>query len=146
MVFVIVQSMKKIVKILENDRDYVPACLAMATAFMMLKQAPKARQQLKRIAKMAFSQQSAAEFEKSWLLLADIYISNGKYDLAQDLCRRCLQYNKSCSKAWELLGTSPFCAACFSLCVADVIRALRVLIDPAAAIIDRNYYGEGSIL
>ena len=140
------RAMKKIVKILENDRDYVPACLAMATAFMMLKQAPKARQQLKRIAKMAFSQQSAAEFEKSWLLLADIYISNGKYDLAQDLCRRCLQYNKSCSKAWELLGTSPFCAACFSLCVADVIRALRVLIDPAAAIIDRNYYGEGSIL
>ena len=54
---------------------------------------------------MPFVQPSAAEFEKSWLLLADIYISNGKYDLAQDLCRRCLQYNKSCSKAWELLGT-----------------------------------------
>ena len=27
-----------------------------------------------------------------------------KFDLAQDLLKRCLNYNKSCSKAWELMG------------------------------------------
>jgi tetratricopeptide repeat protein 21B len=46
----------------------------------------------------------ADEFERSWLLLADIHIQGGKYDLAQELCQRCLKYNKSCAAAWETLG------------------------------------------
>ncbi len=28
----------------------------------------------------------------------------GKFDLAQELLKKCLNYNKSCSKAWELMG------------------------------------------
>lgn len=28
----------------------------------------------------------------------------GKYDLAQELCKRCLKYNKSCSRALEHMG------------------------------------------
>jgi tetratricopeptide (TPR) repeat protein len=32
------------------------------------------------------------------------YCSSGKYDLAQDLCKRCLTHNQSCAKAWEYLG------------------------------------------
>lgn len=70
--------------------------------------------------------QEAEEFERSWLLLADIYIQSGKHDLANDLLKRCLQYNQvtlvvcvcvaykrstrhlllpqSCGKAWEYLG------------------------------------------
>ena len=31
-------------------------------------------------------------------------LQGGKFDLAQDLCQKCLKYNKSCSKAWEFLG------------------------------------------
>ena len=46
----------------------------------------------------------AEEFERSWLMLADLYCSSGKYDLAQDLCKRCLTHNQSCAKAWEYLG------------------------------------------
>ena len=37
-------------------------------------------------------------------MLADLYCSSGKYDLAQDLCKRCLTHNQSCAKAWEYLG------------------------------------------
>lgn len=70
------------------------ALLAMATAYMMLKQTPRARNQLKRIAKMNWSILDADEFEKSWLLLADIYINSGKYDMAGDLLKRCLNHNK----------------------------------------------------
>lgn len=66
----------------------------MATAYMMLKQPPRARNQLKRIAKMSWSIIDADEFEKSWLLLADIYIHSGKYDMAGDLLKRCLNHNK----------------------------------------------------
>lgn len=72
----------------------MPALLAMATAYMMLKQSPRARNQLKRIAKMNWSNVDADEFEKSWLLLADIYIHSGKYDMAGDLLKRCLNHNK----------------------------------------------------
>lgn len=72
----------------------MPALLAMATAYMMLKQTPRARNQLKRIAKMNWSIVDADEFEKSWLLLADIYIHSGKYDMAGDLLKRCLNHNK----------------------------------------------------
>lgn len=39
-------------------------------------------------------QQDAEDLEKSWLLLADIYIQSGKYDMATELLKRCLQYNK----------------------------------------------------
>lgn len=77
-----------------TQKDHVPALLAMATAYMMLKQTTRARNQLKRIAKMNWSIVDADEFEKSWLLLADIYIQSGKYDMAGDLLKRCLNHNK----------------------------------------------------
>lgn len=91
-------------EIANNEKDHVPALLAMATAYMMLKQTPRARNQLKRIAKMNWNIADADEFEKSWLLLADIYIHSGKYDMAADLLKRCLNHNKSCCKAYEYQG------------------------------------------
>jgi tetratricopeptide repeat protein 21B len=33
-----------------------------------------------------------------------MYAMQNKYDLAQDLCKRCLSNDKSCSQAWEILG------------------------------------------
>ena len=78
----------------------------MATAYMMLKQTPKARNQLKRIAKMNWSIVDADEFEKSWLLLADIYIHSGKYDMAGDLLKRCLNHNKVSLEVLSLLTYS----------------------------------------
>ncbi|XP_036378258.1 tetratricopeptide repeat protein 21B [Megalops cyprinoides] len=85
----------------ENNAAYL---LAMAQAFMILKQTPRARNQLKRLSKMEWTENNAEELEKSWLLLSDIYIKSGKYDIATDLLKRCLLYNKSCSKAFEYLG------------------------------------------
>ncbi|OQS06545.1 hypothetical protein THRCLA_01407 [Thraustotheca clavata] len=91
-------------EILEQDKDNVAALLALATGYMLAKQQPKARNQLKRIAKMNYDASIADEFERSYILLADIYISRSKYDLAQELCKKALQHNKSSGKAWELLG------------------------------------------
>ena len=97
-------ALTMLIEIVNSDHDNVPALLAMATCFMLLKQTPKARNQLKRVSKLPFNSAEADEFERSWLMLADIYIQGGKYDLAQEMCKKCLKYNKSCAKAWELIG------------------------------------------
>lgn len=67
----------------------------MAQAYALLKQVPKARTQLKRLAKAPWALDEAEDLEKSWLLLADLYCQGGKFDLASELLRRCVQYNKA---------------------------------------------------
>lgn len=67
----------------------------MAQAYALLKQVPKARTQLKRLAKAPWALGEAEDLEKSWLLLADLYCQGGKFDLASELLRRCIQYNKA---------------------------------------------------
>ncbi|XP_059966738.1 tetratricopeptide repeat protein 21A isoform X2 [Mesoplodon densirostris] len=86
------------------QKDSIPALLAVAQAYALLKQVPKARTQLKRLAKAPWTLAEAEDLEKSWLLLADIYCQGGKFDLASELLRRCMQYNKSCCKAYEYMG------------------------------------------
>ena len=48
-----------------------------------LKGSTLCRNQLKRIQKMAFTSEQGEEFERAWLLLANIHIQGGKFDLAQ---------------------------------------------------------------
>ncbi|XP_068092032.1 tetratricopeptide repeat protein 21A isoform X2 [Hyperolius riggenbachi] len=87
-----------------KEKESVSAVLAVAQACMILKQTPRARNQLKRLAKAHWTLEDAEDLEKSWLLLADIYIKSGKYDIATEQLKRCLNYNKSCCKAYEYLG------------------------------------------
>jgi tetratricopeptide repeat protein 21B len=82
----------------------VGALVGVATGHMILKQTPRARNQLKRIAKTPWTSQEAESFERGWLLLADVYVQTGKYDMAIELLKKCLQYNQSCSRAWEYMG------------------------------------------
>jgi len=96
--------MQIFINILEREKDYLPALLGMSIAFMLEKSTTKARNALKRIAKMSYSHDLAEEFERGYLLLADIYIKKSKFDLSEDLCNRCLKYNLSCGKAWETMG------------------------------------------
>lgn len=77
------------------QKDSVPALLAVAQAYVLLKQIPKARTQLKRLAKAPWALAEAEDLEKSWLLLSDIYCQGGKFDLASELLRRCMHYNKA---------------------------------------------------
>uniref|UniRef100_A0A667GHI1 Tetratricopeptide repeat protein 21B n=1 Tax=Lynx canadensis TaxID=61383 RepID=A0A667GHI1_LYNCA len=98
------QALNTFTEIATSERDHIPALLGMATAYMILKQTPRARNQLKRIAKMNWNPIDAEDFEKSWLLLADIYIQSAKYDMAEELLKRCLRHNRSCCKAYEYMG------------------------------------------
>ena len=92
------------IEILESRKDYLPALLGISTAFLIDKSTTKARNAVKRSAKMPYSHELAEEFERGYLLLAEIYIQKSKFDLSEDLCNRCLKYNLSCSKAWETMG------------------------------------------
>ncbi|XP_046518696.1 tetratricopeptide repeat protein 21A isoform X2 [Equus quagga] len=97
-------ALSTFIEMAQAEKDSVPALLAMAQAYMLLKQVPKARTQLKRLAKAPWALAEAEDLEKSWLLLADIYCQGSKFDLASELLRRCVQYNKSCCKAYEYMG------------------------------------------
>eukprot|EP00899_Mesostigma_viride_P018008 jgi/Mesvir1/26208/Mv02392-RA.1 len=102
----VVAALDRLMEMANTDagKEAVPVLLAMATAFHMVKQTPKARNQLKRVQKMVYNAEEADEFERAWLMLADIYIQGNKFDLAQELCKKCLKYNKSCAKGWEYMG------------------------------------------
>ncbi|XP_066538772.1 tetratricopeptide repeat protein 21B [Hoplias malabaricus] len=78
--------------------------LVAAQAFLQLKQSPRARNFLKRISKAQWTHAIAEEFERSCLLLADMYIKMGKCANAEKLLDDCIQNNKSCSKAYEYKG------------------------------------------
>ena len=54
--------------------------------------------------KMEMSNHDGEDFEKANLLLAKFYIDKAKNDLAQEMCKKILVENKSCSQAWEILG------------------------------------------
>ncbi|XP_057279730.1 tetratricopeptide repeat protein 21B isoform X2 [Pezoporus wallicus] len=98
------RALNTFTEIVVAEKDHVPALLGMATAYMILKQTPRARNQLKRISKMSWNPIDAEEFEKSWLLLADIYIQSAKYNIAGELLKLCLRHNRSCCKAYEYMG------------------------------------------
>jgi len=61
---------------------------------MMLKQSPRARNQLKRLMKAPWNMEDAEDLEKAWLLMADIYIQSNKHDLALETLKKAIAYNK----------------------------------------------------
>jgi tetratricopeptide repeat protein 21B len=94
----------RLTRLLETNPDFVPGLLALATAFTITKQTPKARNQLKRIVKLPYNGEQWTDFVKAWLLLADVFIETSKFDHASELCKRALQFDASCARAWEYLG------------------------------------------
>ncbi|XP_050953552.1 tetratricopeptide repeat protein 21A isoform X2 [Labeo rohita] len=78
--------------------------LMMAQGFVQLKQIPRARNFLKRLTRMEWSDANADDLENASLLLADMYIKMGKYTQVDKLLDSCIRNNKSCSKAYEYQG------------------------------------------
>ncbi len=54
-------------------RACVCVCVCVA-GFMLLKQTPKARNQLKRVQKITYKPEEGEEFERAWLLLTEIHV------------------------------------------------------------------------
>jgi len=101
------KALNQLMDLYNDKKDYVPALLAMSQGLIIQKQVTKARNQLKRIAdsaKKAYNPEFMDDFERAWLLLAEIYIQSSKFDLASSLCHLAKDHNRSCGKAWEQLG------------------------------------------
>ena len=98
------QVIQNFQKILENNKDFPPGMLGLALAYMSENSESKARNTLKKMAKNPYHNDFGDAFESCYLILADSYIQRENYELAQDLCKRCLVFNKSCSQAWEMIG------------------------------------------
>jgi tetratricopeptide repeat protein 21B len=98
------KSVSILTDLLAKDRDYVPGLLGLANALILQNMHPKARNHLKRVKQLPLDPEFAAEFEKSWLLLADMYIQQNKPDMATELCKKTLANNQSSAKAWEHQG------------------------------------------
>lgn len=88
----------------DEYRETVGPILGIATCHVMLKQIQKAKAQLKKIAASSWNFEEAEYLERTWLLIADIYIQAGKYDTAELYVDKVLEHNKSCIKAYEFAG------------------------------------------
>ncbi|KAJ8668598.1 hypothetical protein QAD02_010261 [Eretmocerus hayati] len=88
----------------ESLRDHVGPALGLATAHILLKQTPRARNHLKRVSKNTWTFEDAEYLERCWLLLAEIHVQSGKFELAGELLRRVVQHNATCVRAHELWG------------------------------------------
>ncbi|KAL3683406.1 hypothetical protein R1sor_001428 [Riccia sorocarpa] len=87
-----------------KDEPKVSVLLAIATALTLLKQTSKTKNQLRILERMTYKWENGEDFERAWLMLADILMQAGKTDAADELCRRCLKYNRDCARAWKYLG------------------------------------------
>uniref|UniRef100_A0A673GRS8 Tetratricopeptide repeat protein 21B-like n=1 Tax=Sinocyclocheilus rhinocerous TaxID=307959 RepID=A0A673GRS8_9TELE len=84
--------------------DMQASLLMMAQGFVQLKQIPRARNVLKRLSRIEWSDTNADDLESACLLLADMYIKTGKYTQVDKLLDSCIRHNQSCSKAYEYRG------------------------------------------
>lgn len=82
----------------------IATTLGLAMAFVYQKQAQRARNVLKRVAKATWQFEEAEYLERSWLLLAELYFQSGKTDISVELVKKVLVYNKSSVKGLELLS------------------------------------------
>lgn len=96
--------LESFIEMLEEDQDYLPAILGLASAYMIDKEQHKAKNLLKRVAKLEPHKHDMEDFAKASLLHAKLNIEKGRYDVAQDAIRGVLANNRSSSAAWELMG------------------------------------------
>lgn len=74
-------------------------------AFVYQKQIQRAKTILKRVVLKATWQFEEAEYlERSWLLMAELYLQSGKTNVCVELVNKVLVYNKSSIKGLELLS------------------------------------------
>ena len=96
--------LESFIEMLEKDQDYLPAILGLATAYMIDKEQHKAKNLLKRVARLEPYKCNMEDFAKASLLHARLHIEKGRFDVAQDAIRDVLGSNRSSSGAWELMG------------------------------------------
>jgi tetratricopeptide repeat protein 21B len=99
------KGLELLTSIFENNQTYVPAMIAYTVAKQALNKDSDAKSMLRNFSKYPYTIEYAEEFEKGWLMLAQVFIDSDNKDSAVELLHRCLKFNQSCGKAKEMLGT-----------------------------------------
>lgn len=95
---------------LQNTINESPNLIPAIMCLCVLKMAKGGKSQvdknlLKSISKSRYNAKWGEETERGWIQVADFLISANKFELAERELNRCLKYNQSSAKAWELLGS-----------------------------------------
>lgn len=99
------KALDVLTSIFENNQSYIPAMIAYTVGKQAMSRDSDAKSMLRNFAKFPYTIEYAEEFEKGWLMLAQVFIESDNKDSAAELLQRCLKFNQSCSKAKEMLGT-----------------------------------------
>lgn len=99
------KGLEILTSIFENNQSYVPAMIAYTVGKQAMNKDTDAKSMLRNFSKYPYTIEYAEEFEKGWLMLAQVFIDSDNKDSATELLQRCLKYNQSCGKAKEMLGT-----------------------------------------
>jgi tetratricopeptide repeat protein 21B len=98
------EAQKRLVTLLSQDENFIPAIPAIATLHLRQGEKTKARNHLRRLAKLPFDGERTEDFVRGYLMLADIFMSSAKHDHAIKTCQEALKLDQSCAMAWEILG------------------------------------------
>ncbi|KAA6399919.1 MAG: putative Tetratricopeptide repeat protein 21B [Streblomastix strix] len=82
----------------------VPVLLGLAHYYTRKGVDQKSKTYLKSITQFSPIPPLFEEFERAYLMLAQIYIKAKKFDIPEDYCKKCIALNKSSATAHELLG------------------------------------------
>lgn len=91
-------------QILERDPNYTPAILALSIYHIIDGDTIKARTLLKQAVTTDNCGKHCDEYVTICLILAQGYLDQSKCAMAEEICYKCLSYDRSCAKAFELLG------------------------------------------
>nr|VZI27184.1 unnamed protein product [Spirometra erinaceieuropaei] len=114
---------------MNTECESVAAIYGAAVCYMLLRQPQRAKNTLKRLAKYSWTPESAEFLEKSWLLLADIYIAMDKPDMAHELLKRCLQFNQAYSSCSSSSCSSSSCSSSSSSSTTTTIISIFIVVS-----------------
>ena len=99
------RAIQDLMQIISNHGKSVSALYALSVGIsMQSSQNSTAKKHLKELAQWPWNFEDAEDLERSWLLLADIYIAAGNADTGKKLLEQCLNHNRSCWRAYEYLA------------------------------------------
>uniref|UniRef100_A0AC35U0L7 TPR_REGION domain-containing protein n=1 Tax=Rhabditophanes sp. KR3021 TaxID=114890 RepID=A0AC35U0L7_9BILA len=88
----------------KNKKINVTATYACGRIYILIRQMQKAKDTLKKIMNHPWTIEEAEYLQRAWLLLADIYFIQKKWENSMIILKNVLKYNQSCIKAMEILG------------------------------------------
>ena len=88
------QALDKLSNIINNNRNFVPAYITFSTGKIVQSKNNEAKNQLRHlIGSIPYQGEYAEEFERGWLMLANLYLQENNDQQAGEVLETCLHHN-----------------------------------------------------